>query len=63
MLNNLQQMHLKLHQKEWFKKTVEAAGDLIGNTMSDRISKVSKTLQKNNSETVTSEHDKKIPKK
>ena len=56
-------MHLKLHQKKWFKKTVEAAGDLIGNTMSDRISKVSKTLQKNNSETVTSEHDKKIPKK
>ena len=31
MLSNLQQIHLKLLQKELFKKTAEASGDLIGN--------------------------------
>ena len=45
MLSNLQQMHLKLIQK-----TVEATGDLIGNKISDKVTRVSKSSQKNNSE-------------
>ena len=51
MLNNLLQMHLKLLQKERFKKTVETTGDIIGNKTADRITKVSKTSPKNNSKT------------
>ena len=43
-------MHLKLLQNN-NKKTVEATGYLIYNKMVDRITKVSKTAQKNNSET------------
>ena len=35
-------MHLKLLQKELFKKKTEASGDLIGNKIADRITKVSK---------------------
>ena len=35
MLNNLQQMHLKLLQK-----TAEATGDLIGNKAADKITKI-----------------------
>ena len=41
-------------------KTVEATGDLIDNKIADRIMKVSKNSQQNNSETVTKEHDKEI---
>ena len=44
-------MHLKLLQKEQFKKTAEATGDIIGNKNADRITKVSKTSPQNNSET------------
>ena len=40
ILNNLQQMHLKLPQKELFKKTAKATGDLTGNKVADKISKV-----------------------
>ena len=55
-------MHLKLLQKEQFKKkTAEATGDLIGNKIADKISSL-KSSQQNNSETVTNEHDKEIPK-
>ena len=57
MLNNLQQMLLKLLQK-----TAEATGDLISNKIANRIGKVSKTLQQNNSKTVANKHDKEIPK-
>ena len=39
-----------------------AAGDFIGNKITDRIREVSKTLPQNNSETVTNEHDNEIPK-
>ena len=46
-------MHLKLLQKEQFTKTTEATGNLIGNKIADKIAKVSKTSQQNNSETVT----------
>ena len=57
MLNNLQQMRLKLLQR-----TAEATGDLIGNKVADRITKVSKNSQQNNLEAVTNDHDKEIPK-
>ena len=58
MLKNPQQMRLKLLQKEQFKKQF----DLIGNKIADRIRKVSKKSQQNNSEKVTNEHDKEMPK-
>ena len=41
-----------------YHKTAEATGDLIGNKFANRITKFSK-----NSETVTNENDKQIPKK
>ena len=44
------------------QKAVEATGDLIGNKIADRITKVSKKLQQCHSKTVTDEHDKGIPK-
>ena len=40
MLNNLQQMYLKLLQGEKFKKTAEATGFLIGNNIANRITQV-----------------------
>ena len=43
-------------------KTAEATGDLIGNKIANKITKVSKTSAHINSETVTNEHDKEIPK-
>ena len=42
MINNLQQMHLKLLQKEQFEKTAEATGDLISNKIANKITRVSK---------------------
>ena len=51
MLNNLLQIYLKVLQKEQFKKTAEATGDLIGNKIADKITRVSKTLPQNNSGT------------
>ena len=50
MLNNLLQIQLKLLQKEKFKKT-ERTSDFAGNKIADKITKVSKVLPKNNSET------------
>ena len=44
-------MHLKLRQKRAIQKTTEATGDLIGNTIADKFTIVSKTSPKNNSET------------
>ena len=44
-------MHLKLLQKEQLKKAVEATGYLIRNKIFDKITRVSKTSQKNNPET------------
>ena len=35
---------------------------MIGNKVTNRVTKVSKNLQQDNSETVTSKHDKVIPK-
>ena len=50
---------LKTVSKRVIQKAAETTGDLIGNKIKDRISK---TLQQNNSEIVTNEHDKEIPK-
>ena len=53
---------LKTASKRATQKTAEATGDLIVSKIADRITKVSKTSQQNNSETIRNEHDKKIPK-
>ena len=55
MLNNLLQMHLKLLQKKAIQKTAKVTGDLTGNKIADRITKVSETSPKNNSETIEEE--------
>ena len=39
MLNNLQQMHLKLLQKNQLKKKKEATVDLIGTKFADTVAK------------------------
>ena len=44
------------------QKTAESTVNLTGNNITDRITKVSKTSQKNSSETVTDEHGKETPK-
>ena len=43
-------MHLKLLKKA-IQRAAERASDLIGNTVADKITKVSKPLPQNNSET------------
>ena len=53
---------LKTSSKRVIQKTADATGDLIANKFVNRVTKVSKNLQQNNSETVTNEHDKEIPK-
>ena len=53
---------LKTTSNRAIKKTAEATGDSIGVKIANRITKVSKNSQQNNSETVTNERDKKIPK-
>ena len=68
----------KTASKRAIQKTAETTDDLIGNKLadvvhlktlttraksySDKITKFSKNLQQNNSETVTNENDKEIPK-
>ena len=51
---------LKTSSERVIQKTV--TGDWIVNNIDNRITKVSKSLQQNNSETVTNEHNKEIPK-
>ena len=46
--------------KRAIQKIAEATGDFIGNNVAERITKVSKNSQQNNSETLTNEHDKEI---
>ena len=53
---------LKTTSKRVIQTTAEATGNLIGSKILDRITKVSKTLPKNNLETNANEHDKEIPK-
>ena len=61
MLNNLEQMHLKLLQKELFKKQQKQLVIwLVTKLLADRITKVSKTLPQNNSDKITNEHEKYI---
>ena len=40
-------MHIKLLQKESFKKTVEATSDLIGNEIANKITRFPKNSQQN----------------
>ena len=49
--------------KRAIQKTAEATDNLIGDKIADKITKVSKYSQENNSETVTNEHDKEMAKK
>ena len=55
MLKNLLQMHLKLPPKRAIQKAAGATGDLTGNKLGDKITKVSRTTSQNNSETVENE--------
>ena len=43
-------------------KTAQATGDLISNKIANKITKLSKNSQQNDSKTVTNEHDNEIPK-
>ena len=52
----------KTSSKKVFQKTAEVTGDLIDNKIANKITKISKNSQQNNSETVTNEHDKDKPK-
>ena len=53
---------LKTTSKRVIPKIAEATSDLIGNTITNKITKVSKHSQQNNSEIVTNLNDKEIPK-
>ena len=53
---------LKTSSKQIIQKTAEGTGDLVGNKTANKITKLSKNSPQNNSETVTNEHDKEIPK-
>ena len=56
MLNNLQQMRLKLsNSKRAIQKAAEATGDLIVNEIANEITGGTKHLQKYNSEAVTND--------
>ena len=52
----------KSASKRTIPKTAEATGDLTTNKTADKITIFSNYSQQNNSETVTNEHDKEIPK-
>ena len=52
----------KTASKRAIQKTAQATGDLIGNKIANKTKKVSKSLQQKNSETVTNEKDREIPK-
>ena len=55
MLNNLQQMRLKLLQRERFKKTAESTMDLIDYKNAYKITKASRSSPRHNSEIFESE--------
>ena len=59
MLNNLEQIHLKFLKKELFKKQQK---QLVTRLVIKSLIKLQKISKQNNSETVTNEHDKEIPK-
>ena len=51
----------KTASKRAIQKRAEASVDLIDKKIVDKITKISKTSQQNNSQKVTNEHDKEIP--
>ena len=57
MISNLPQMSqiFKNASKRVIHKTAQATGDLIGNKIANKITKVLKNSQQNNLETVTNE--------
>ena len=61
MLNNLQLMHLKLLQKEQFKKQHKQLVILLVIKLLTKLQKFQNS-EKNNSETAANEHDEEIPK-
>ena len=52
-----------MSSKRAIQNTAEAAGDLNRNKIATKIAKVSGGSPRNNSETITNEHDKEILKK
>ena len=50
----------KTVSKRAIQKTAEALGDFIGNKITDKITKISRTLPQNILETVKNENDKEI---
>ena len=52
---------LKTSSKRFIQKITEVTGDLASNKSANRITKVSRSLPQNNSETITNEHDKETP--
>ena len=52
----------KTPSKRAIQKAAEATGDLIGKEIANKITGFSKSQQQNNSETVTNEHNKEVPK-
>ena len=53
---------LKTSSKRIIQKAAKSTGDLIGNIIANKITRVSKSSQPNNSEIVTNEHGIEIPK-
>ena len=53
---------LKTTSKGVIHKTAEASGFLTGNKIPNRITKLSQNSHQNNSQTVTNENDKEVPK-
>ena len=62
LLDNGKQSATDAFKKDAFQKLSEATGDLLCQKIADKTSKASKTLLKNNTETVTNEYDKEISK-
>ena len=62
MVKKIAREALKTTSKTAIQKTVAATGDLIGDKIVDKSIKISKASQEINSETITSKHDKEIPK-
>ena len=60
--NSNNSLQMQTISKRTIQNKIEATGDLIGKKGTDRITKVSNILLKNNSETATNEHNKEIPK-
>ena len=63
MLHILQEMRLKLLQKEQFRKQQKQLVIWLVIKLLTKVTKVSKNSQQNNSETVANQHVKEIPKK